>query len=104
MKSRNWNQFAIATGRMVVPLALAIACVMLNAQTNAQTATRIVGTITATSGNSITVKPDSGDAKQVEVPSTAIIKRLEPGQKDLSAAATIQFADLAAGDRVLVKL
>ena len=46
---------------------------------------------TATSGNSITVKTDAGDSKQVAVPATAVIKRLEPGQKDLTAAATIQL-------------
>jgi hypothetical protein len=40
----------------------------------------------------------------VEVPSTAALKRVEPGQKDLSAAATIQLGDLATGDRVLVRL
>ena len=32
------------------------------------------------------------------------MKRLAPGQKDLSAAETIQLTDLATGDRVLVKL
>ena len=42
--------------------------------------------------------------RQVEVPSGAALKRVEPGQKDLSAAATIQLSDLATGDRVLVRL
>lgn len=87
-------------GRLLLLVALAAACNKLNAQAPA----RFVGTITASSGNTITVKTDAGDSKQVEVPSTAVIKRLEPGQKDLSAAATIQLTDLAAGDRVLVKL
>ena len=41
---------------------------------------------------------------QVDVPSAAAIKRIAPGQKDLSTAETIQFSDLAVGDRVLVKL
>ncbi len=100
MKSRNWNRFAFATGRLFLLIALAVACNKLNAQAPA----RFVGTITAISGNSITVKTDAGDSKQVEVPATAVIKRLEPGQKDLSAAATIQLTDLATGDRVLVKL
>jgi hypothetical protein len=81
-------------------IALAAACNKLNAQTP----TRFVGTVTAISGNTITVKTDAGDSKQVEVPAAAVIKRLEPGQKDLTAAATIQLTDLATGDRVLVKL
>jgi hypothetical protein len=100
MKSRNWNRFAVATGRLFVLIALAIACSKLDAQAPA----RFVGTVTAINGNTITVKSDAGDSKDVAVPATAIIKRLEPGQKDLSAAATIQLTDLAAGDRVLVKL
>ncbi|MGO9437466.1 MAG: hypothetical protein ACLP00_24610 [Terracidiphilus sp.] len=65
---------------------------------------RFVGTITAINGDTLTVKPDSGDERQVEVPSTAVLKRVEPGQKDLSAAATIQLTDLTTGDRVLVRL
>jgi len=65
---------------------------------------RFVGTITAINGSTLTVKADSGDVRQVEVPSGAVLKRVEPGQKDLSAAAAIQLSDLATGDRVLVRL
>jgi hypothetical protein len=67
-------------------------------------AARFVGTITAINGNVLTVKPDSGDVRQVEVPQTAALKRVEPGQKDLSAAVAIQLSDLATGDRVLVQI
>jgi hypothetical protein len=77
---------------MVTPLVLA------------QMAGRFVGTITAISGDILTVKTDAGAVRQVEVPSAAILKRVEPGQKDLSAAATIQLGDLETGDRVLVRL
>ena len=70
----------------------------------AQTPSRFVGTITAASGTTITVKTDAGQSYQVEVPSAAALKRVEPGQKDLSTAETIQFSDLAVGDRALVKL
>jgi transcription antitermination factor NusG len=63
-----------------------------------------VGTITAISGNALTVKSDAGEVRQVEVPAEAAIKRIAPGQKDLSTAETLQFSDLATGDRVLVKL
>jgi len=100
MKSRNRNQRAAGTGWFFLLIVLAVMCGKLDAQTPA----RFVGTITATGTNSITVKTDAGDSKQLEVPATAVIKRLEPGQKDLSAAATIQLTDLATGDRVLVKL
>lgn len=70
----------------------------------AQQAGRFVGTITAISGTSFTVKTDSGQSQQFEVPATAILKRVAPGQKDLSSAAAIQLSDLATGDRVLVRL
>jgi hypothetical protein len=71
---------------------------------HAQQAERFVGTITAINGDVLTVKPDNADARQLEVPSTATLRRVEPGQKDLSSAVTIQLGDLATGDRVLVRL
>src|ERR1700676_1502390 len=71
---------------------------------NGQAAARFMGSITAISGTTLTVKTDAGDQRQVDVPAEASLKRIEPGQKDLSTAATIAFTDLAVGDRVLVKL
>jgi len=70
----------------------------------AQSASRLVGTITAISGDTLTVKTDADGERQVKVPQTAALKRIAPGQKDLSTAATILFSDLAVGDRALVKL
>jgi hypothetical protein len=84
-----------------VALMLALAGHLAFAQAAAG---RFVGTITAINGDTLTVKADSGEVRQVEVTSTAALKRVEPGQKDLSAAATIQLGDLATGDRVLVRL
>jgi hypothetical protein len=63
-----------------------------------------VGTITAISGSTLTVKIDADGVHQLNVPAGAPIKRIAPGQKDLSTAETIQFSDLAIGDRALVKL
>ena len=73
----------------------------LTAQTPSQ---RFVGTITSISGDTLTVKTDSGESHQVQVPGSAALKRISPGQKDLNTAETIQVGDLATGDRVLVKL
>ena len=70
----------------------------------AQASSRFVGTITAIAGSTLTVKTDGGDVRLVDVPSTATLKRIAPGQRDLSTAETIQFNDLAIGDRALVKL
>jgi hypothetical protein len=100
MKNKNWNRFAVTMTRLFLLVAVATACTALKAQAP----TRFVGTVTAISGTTITVKTDAGDSKQVEVPATAVMKRLAPGQKDLSAADTIHITDLATGDRVLVKL
>lgn len=85
-------------------LTVAAFCAILPQSLRAQAAGRIVGTITAISGNSITVKSDAGAETQVAIASDATLKRLEPGQKDLSAAPAIQVSDLAVGDRVLVRL
>jgi hypothetical protein len=88
----------------LAPLALSIAFLVSAHLVFAQAPTRFVGSITAIGKNTLTVKTDAGDLHQVQVPVTASIKRIAPGQHDLSAAATIQFSDLATGDRVLVKL
>ena len=88
---------------VVLSVAALISPSFAQAQTPAASA-RFVGTITAVNGDTLTVKPDSGDLRQVQVPATAAVKRVEPGQKDLSSAETIQLTDLETGDRVLVRL
>ncbi len=76
----------------------------LRAQAGATSAGRFVGTITAINGDTLTVKTDQGEVKQVDVPASAALKRVEPGQKDLISAVAIQLGDLATGDRVLVRI
>jgi hypothetical protein len=65
---------------------------------------RYLGSITAIDGDTLTVKTDAGDVHQVQVPATAALKRIAPGEKDLSKAEPLDFGGLAAGDRVLVTL
>ncbi len=74
------------------------------AQTPAPAANRFLGTITAVGTGLLTVKTDAGVEHKVTVPEGIRIQRISPGAKDLSNAATIQFSDLAVGDRVLVRL
>jgi len=89
----------------IASLALAAVLSLVAPQLVAQPAQRFVGTITAVSGDTLTVKTDAGDVRQVKISAAAaVLKRIEPGQKDLSAAVTIQTSDLATGDRVFVKL
>jgi hypothetical protein len=74
------------------------------APATAAPANRFLGTITATAAGLITVKTDVGVEHKVTVPEGIKIQRIAPGAKDLSNAATIQFGDLAVGDRVLVRI
>ena len=87
----------LAYGTVTVALLAAVLA-------GAQAPSRIVGTITAISGSALTVKTDQGQVHQVQIPSTAALRRIAPGQRDLTTAETIQFSDLAVGDRALVKL
>ena len=93
-------------GMAVCPLA-ALAALLLAAApvpwAQAQAA-HYLGTVTAISGDTLTVKTDAGQVNQVQVPSTAQLKRIEPGQTDLSKAETMDFGGLATGDRVLVNI
>jgi len=65
---------------------------------------RYLGSITAINGDTLTVKTDAGDVHQVQVPASAALKRVAPGETDLSKAEPLEFSSLAAGDRVLVTL
>ena len=67
-------------------------------------ANRFVGTISATAPGLLTVKTDAGVERKVTVPDGIKLQRVAPGAKDLTGAATIQFSELAVGDRVLVRL
>lgn len=78
----------------------------IHAQTPASQApaTHYLGTVTAINGDTLSVKTDAGQVNTVEVPSTAQLKRISPGQTDLSKAEPLDFASIAVGDRVLVNL
>jgi ribosomal protein L21E len=65
---------------------------------------RYLGSITAINGDTVTVKTDAGDVHQVEVTAAASLKRIAPGQTDLTKAEPLDFTSLAVGDRVLVTL
>src|SRR5208337_1690088 len=65
---------------------------------------RYLGSITAINGDTLTVKTDAGDVHKVQVPATAALKRIAPGEKDLTKAEPLDYSSLAVGDRVLVTL
>jgi hypothetical protein len=95
--------WGVAPARVLLAAVIVVVC-LGGCSAFAQTASRFLGTITAISGSSLTVKTDAGEVHQVDVPATAAVKRIAPGEKDLTKADTIQFSDLETGDRVLVKL
>ena len=76
----------------VTVLATIFAAMPIATLAGAQAPSRFLGTITAISGTTLTVKTDAGVLRQVNVPSTAALKRIEPGAKDLSAAAAMSSA------------
>jgi hypothetical protein len=98
------SKIAIRISRSMALRALTIALLLAGLQVSAQAPLRFLGTITAINGNTLTIKVDANGDRLVEVPTGVPIKRIAPGQKDLSTAETIQFSDLSSGDRVLVKL
>jgi hypothetical protein len=70
----------------------------------APAAKSVVGVITAISSGLITVKSDAGVERKVTVPDGIKMQRVAAGAKSLSGATTIAFSDLAAGDRVIVRI
>jgi hypothetical protein len=85
-------------------VALAALLLAPIAQAQQPAAAKYLGAITSINGDTLTVKTTQGDTRQVQVPANAILKRIEPGQTNLSSAVDMQYTDLAVGDRVLVNL
>jgi len=66
-------------------------------------AARVVGTIQAIAGNSLTVISDSGTPSTVIVEPATRFLQIEPGKTDLKEATPFSIAELRTGDRVLVR-
>jgi len=64
-------------------------------------AARQLGTVTAISGDGLTLKTDAGQQVTVTVASGAHILQLAPGSTDLKTAQPIELKDIAVGDRIL---
>ena len=79
-----------------------LAAVALGALAQGQATTHFLGTVTVINGDTLTLKSAQGGEQQVQVPASAELKRIEPGQTSLSSAVTMQFSEIAVGDRVLV--
>jgi hypothetical protein len=99
------STYKIQSRRLTIGSLLAIIIALASSLAHAQAAaSRFLGSITSINGTTLTVKTDAGEQRQVDVPAEASLKRIAPGEKDLSKAVTIEFGSLAVGDRILVKL
>ncbi|HEY0786747.1 MAG TPA: DUF5666 domain-containing protein [Acidobacteriaceae bacterium] len=67
-------------------------------------ASRLIGTVTATSADSLTLKLESGGEVLVSVGAETRVVRTAPGATTLQGATMIHVQDLATGDRVSVRL
>jgi hypothetical protein len=88
-------------GSVCAALALALFAAVF-AQAQQASSGRVMGTVSAVSGNAVTVKTDAGATVSVTVPDAARILRTAPGQKTLTGATKIAVSDMGAGDRVLM--
>ena len=106
-RSKGSTRFAGAALGMALGLTTVLTgsyCLDAAGQAAPAAASRVVGTITSVGTGLLTVKTDAGVERKVTVPDGIKLQRIAPGERDLSKAATIQFSDLAVGDRVLVRL
>ena len=96
-------RIAVLGAGLMLPAAWCACGAPLVAQaTAAAPAARQLGTVTAVTGNTLTLKTDAGQAMTVSVADGARILQLAPGSTDLKTAQVIALTNIAAGDRVLV--
>ena len=69
----------------------------------AQTPSRVIGEVESKTADQITVKTDAGQTVNIPVSAETKVLRVPPGETSLAKAATITFADVNTGDRVLVR-
>jgi hypothetical protein len=86
-----------------------LAAALIGNSASAQTPTgprnRVIGVVSAvdSAANLLSIKTDAGDIYAISVSPETKLLRLAPGEKDLSKAQAIEFADIAVGDRVLAQ-
>src|SRR5256885_55944 len=98
----SWKRFGLLA-LMVFP-CFATPAPQQPQSSNAQTTpARFLGTVKSISGTTITLSSDVGSDVTVLVLEAARLLRVEPGQKDLKDAASLQLQDIQPGDRLLVR-
>ena len=97
------TKYAPLASCTLVLLALFAFGQTVGAQRAATAAARVVGTVQAISGKSLTVISDSGTTSSVLVEEATKLLQIEPGKTNLSEATPLSFTELQPGDRVLVR-
>lgn len=92
--------FAVLFCAAVLPILSAARAL---AQQSTASSSRVIGTVQAINGKSLTVLSDSGASSAVYVEDSTRLLQIEPGKTDLKEATPLVFADLQPGDRVLVR-
>lgn len=101
MRSHSRSGFIAHFAALAAFCALGSGALISSAQTQAAAPTRIVGSVTAINGQSLTVKPDNGAPVTLTVGDNARILETQPGAKTLAGATPIQISGISVGDRVL---
>ena len=103
MKPKKLN---LSPGFPLLPgAALVFACFasLALAQQPAPAGPRVLGTVQAVNGKTLTVVSDAGVASMVAIEDSTRLLQIEPGKTDLKEATPLSLADLQPGDRVLVR-
>lgn len=82
-------------------LMVAMIAITLMAQTPEPV--RVLGTIQAVEASGLSLTTDQKQTVAVANEGKAKVRKVAPGAKDMSQAQDVQWADLAAGDRILVR-
>lgn len=97
------GQRTLTIGPALALLAVLSISGVSHAQQTVGGSARVVGTIQAVSGKSLTVSSDSGTTSNVVLEDATKLLQIEPGKTDLKEATPLSFANLQPGDRVLVR-
>src|SRR5262249_2608144 len=89
----------------VLAVGLWLAATVLWAEGQAPKPEYVLGEVTAVdaAARQLSLKTDAGAELQLQVPEEARVLRAKPGAKDLAEARPLTLAEIAVGDRILVR-
>lgn len=103
MQDRKMKSLIGDCGRLAVAILVLSGGARAFTQQPTSGVVKVVGTVQAISGKTLTVISDGGASVAVSVEDATKLLQIEPGKTDLKEAAPLQFSELQTGDRVLVR-